>query len=47
MLFGVNYTRDFGEITLAASAGWTGADNENPSAGMTDQEEWSAGANLT
>jgi predicted porin len=43
---GVNYTRKFGEVGLAVSAGWTGADNENPSAGMTDQEEWSTGASL-
>jgi predicted porin len=43
---GVNYTRKIGEVGFAASAGWTQADNENPSAGMADQEEWSAGVSL-
>jgi predicted porin len=44
--FGLNYTRKLGEATFAASAGWTGADNENPSAGMTDQQEWSTGVSV-
>ena len=43
---GLNYTRKLGDVGVAASAGWTSADNENPSPGMTDQEEWSAGASL-
>ena len=43
---GVNYMRKLGAVDLALSAGWTQADNENPSAGMSDQEEWSVGATL-
>jgi predicted porin len=43
---GVNYTRKLGAVDFALSAGWTGAENENPTAGMSDQEEWSVGASL-
>lgn len=43
---GLNYTRKLGDVSLAMSAGWTGANNENPTAAMSDQEEWSTGASL-
>ena len=43
---GLNYTRKLGDVTLAMSAGWTAADNENPTAAASDQEEWSAGASV-
>lgn len=43
---GANYARRIGEVDLALSGGWARGDNENPSAGMKDQQEWSAGASL-
>lgn len=43
---GANYARRIGAVDFALSGGWARGDNENPSAGMGDQEEWSAGASL-
>ena len=44
---GLNYARKIGEVDFALSGGWARGNNENPSAGNGDQEEWSAGASLS
>lgn len=43
---GGHYARRIAMVDAALSGGWSRSQNENPSAGMKDQREWSAGASL-